>query len=249
MVHVFMAMEGDEGAGEEFGDHLAAREAREDVAVAMLEDEDALQRGALRESEMGFSVPGSAVHVNLGSRIGRVTLVTRVFPDRMLADRMFSNNDAIVAEDVNFVERGPEAGRSALAGAGVTDEQVAGTVRADDADAVELDGTLLGEAVHDQEFVEGIAERLRSVREICEALLAHLKRTLAESVIDRQSCVGIQSQHFGLEVELQLLRGSMKLPGRAGIECLLAGRGRNSISPFNTDIDVGGASVYSKRLQ
>jgi hypothetical protein len=38
----------NEGASKKFGDHLAAGEASYQVAVAVFEDEDAVQRGALR---------------------------------------------------------------------------------------------------------------------------------------------------------------------------------------------------------
>jgi len=56
------------------------------------------------------------------------------------------------------VERSPEARRRTLPCPGVADKQVARTVGTDDTDAVQLDGTLLGQAVHDQEFVERIGK-------------------------------------------------------------------------------------------
>ena len=66
MVHVLVAVEGDEAACEKFGDRLASRQAGDDVTVSVLKNENSLQRSALRKGEMRFAMPGRAVHVDLG---------------------------------------------------------------------------------------------------------------------------------------------------------------------------------------
>src|ERR1700729_3024521 len=109
MVDVFVAMERDEGAREEFGNHLAAREARDDVAVAVFKNKNSLQRGALRECEASFTMPRSAVHEDLLGVVAGLEF----------ASRAFTNNDAVVAEDFNFVERSPKASGRALPCSGV----------------------------------------------------------------------------------------------------------------------------------
>jgi len=65
VVYVFVAVEGYEGAGKEFGNHLASREAGEDVTVAVFENKNSFQRSALGKSEMGFAMPRRAIHVDL----------------------------------------------------------------------------------------------------------------------------------------------------------------------------------------
>jgi len=146
VLDVFVTMERDKSAGEKFADGLARGEARDEVAVAVLQHKDALQRGALRESEASLAVPRRAVHKNLPG----------IVAGTKFAGGTFTDNDAVVTEDVNFVQRSPEAGGGALPCSRVADEQVGRAVWAGDADTVELDSALLREAVHDQEFVERV---------------------------------------------------------------------------------------------
>src|SRR5580698_8697754 len=92
------------------------------------------------------------------------------------AERSFAYDDPVVAEDLYLVERSPQARRRTLPCSGVAYEQVARTTGADDADAVQFDGALLREAVHDQEFVEGVAQGLGHVAKPRETLFIHLER-------------------------------------------------------------------------
>ena len=64
-----------------------------------------------------------------------------------------ADDDAVVAQNLDVFALGPETGGRTLSRSGVTHEQIANAVRPDDARTMELDCFLLGEAVHDQEFV------------------------------------------------------------------------------------------------
>src|SRR6266852_3376095 len=55
VVHILVAVKRHKASCKEFRDHLAAGQPREHVAVPVLQNEDALQRGALGQGEMGFA--------------------------------------------------------------------------------------------------------------------------------------------------------------------------------------------------
>src|SRR6266481_521876 len=87
VVHILVAVKRHKAAGKQFRNHLAAGQPREHVAVAVFENEDALERGALGKGEMGLAVPGCAVHENLGRNAAMVIVVNFVF----------TNDDAVIA--------------------------------------------------------------------------------------------------------------------------------------------------------
>jgi hypothetical protein len=111
VLDVLVAMKGHKGAREKFADGLAAREARDHVALAVFEDEDARERGAVGRGEHGFAVPGRAVHAHSGRAGGTVAAI------------VIADDDAVVAEHFDFFAGGPEARGRALARAGVADEE------------------------------------------------------------------------------------------------------------------------------
>lgn len=93
VVDIFVTVEGDEGAGEKFSDGLAGGEAGNSIAVAVFEDENTLQWGALRQSETSLTMPRGAVHENLPGIVAG--------PE--FASRAFTNDYAVVAKDFDFV--------------------------------------------------------------------------------------------------------------------------------------------------
>src|SRR5580700_9832797 len=113
---------------------------------------------------MGFTVPRGSVHEDLG----------RIVTTHVFAGLVFTNDDAVIAENFYIMERGPEPRRRALACPGVADKQVAGALGPNDADAVELDRALLREAVHDQELVERVLQGVWGDGDVGKKLLAHL---------------------------------------------------------------------------
>lgn len=125
-------MERHKGTRKKFSYRLAAGEARDHVAVAVFEDEDARERGAVGRGKHGLTMPGRTVHAHSG-RAGRA-----------VAAIVETNDDAVVAENLDFFAGGPETRGRALACAGVADEEIGYAVATDYAGAVELDGSLLG---------------------------------------------------------------------------------------------------------
>ena len=57
-----MAMERHKATRKKFGDHLAAVQARNNVACSVFKNEYSLQRSVLRQSKMGFSMPRRSEH-------------------------------------------------------------------------------------------------------------------------------------------------------------------------------------------
>lgn len=178
-----MPVKRDKAAREKFSYDLAGRETREHIAVAMLENENSLQDGAVGRREAALTVPGRAVYENLAS--------------------VLANDDAVVAENFYVVLRSPQASRCALARAGVPHEQVAGTIRANDAHAMELDAALLGETVHDQQFVEGVLEGISCGSIRTKTVFTHLQCCPAEAAIRQKSLVWPNSQTRCSKIKLK----------------------------------------------
>src|SRR5216683_4622606 len=111
VVHILVAMKRHKAARKEFRDHLAAGQAREHVAVSVFQNKNSLQRSALRQGEMRLAMPRGAVHEDF-SRVDAARIFSLVF----------TNNDAVIAEDFYVVERGPQTRRRALPCSGVADE-------------------------------------------------------------------------------------------------------------------------------
>src|SRR5579862_1013655 len=107
-------MKRDKSAGKQLGHRLTLAQPREHIAFAVLENEDAAQRSALRQSEAAFPVPRRSVHINL----------TRIIARLKVACRAGAHNDAVIAENSHVVERSPQARGRALARAGMPDEQI-----------------------------------------------------------------------------------------------------------------------------
>lgn len=208
MVKILMTMKRDKAAGEKLGDGLAFGETPDHIAATVFEDEDTLQRGAIGQGETGVSMPRCAVHEDLRG----------IIAGPKFASRTFADDDAVVAEDFDFLERSPEASGRALPCSGVADEQIACAIWSDDADTVQLDGLFLGEAVHDEQFVEGVAEGI-SIGNLVEVLRAHQQACVTVMLIYEQSFVRLIGGNGVAKIELQLSAVYFTdFPGCAGIE-------------------------------
>jgi len=93
-------------------DRLAFGQAREHVALAMFENENALQRRALRESEVGFAVPRVPYMKICVAFSLALILSTIIFANRMLAD-----DNTVIAQNFDLVQRSPETCCCAFASA------------------------------------------------------------------------------------------------------------------------------------
>jgi hypothetical protein len=125
------------------------------------------------------------------------------------------NYNAVVAQDLDVFTLGPEPRRRTLPRPGMPDKQIPSPIGPDDAAAVQFDRSLLREAMHDQEFVEGILKGKYRVAHACEIRFVHLDGCPAELAIHDQSFVRMRSQHRSAEVKLEFCSTLVQLPERA----------------------------------
>ena len=71
----------------------------------------------------------------------------------------------------------------------MSDKQIGDSIRTYNPAPVEFNGFLLGEAVHDEEFIKGIAERACEMRKRLEMRRAHFYGRPLKAVIYEQSLV------------------------------------------------------------
>jgi hypothetical protein len=167
----------------------------------------------------------------------------RIVAGPKLANGTFTNNDAVVAEDFDFVQRSPKAGGGALPCSGVADEQVGCAVGAGDADAVELDGALLGEAMHDQEFVERIGKRRYVISKLREEVRIELEcRTLKGTIHEEPLGRGLISERVA-KVKAKLLTAIAQAPSGPRVEKGRLVAGRNGWKPLHLNVYVGTTCV------
>src|SRR3979490_1616192 len=105
---------------------------------------------------------------------------------------MSSEYDAVVAENRHAGKLVPEASRGALACPGMTQEEISVAFGIADACSVNLDAAdiLEAEAMHDEEFVQGIVERAagHGIRKIFPI---EQETCAAEFPVDVQALVGL----------------------------------------------------------
>src|ERR1700678_3156010 len=137
------------------------------------------------------------------------------------------------------MQRRPQLRRRALPCPGMPNKQVARTIRADNADPVQLDGSLLREAMHDEQLVERVAQGFDCGGEPGETLSIHLECRTSKVGVYQQSLKWPISKHGGVEVELKPCFIFIQLPGGSGIEDLTT-RCRNKMGcPLDLDANVG----------
>src|ERR1700731_4841700 len=151
-------MKRNEAACKQFRDHLAPGQARDHIAAPVFQNEYPLQRSTIRQSESSLAMPRRSVHEDLGRVFAQLVFTKLVVADILITNPMFTDNDAIVAQDSYVVVRGPQTRCRALARPGVADKQVAGAVGAYDADSVQLNRFLLREPVHNQQLIQRILQ-------------------------------------------------------------------------------------------
>src|SRR5215468_10133727 len=88
-----------------------------------------------------------------------------------------SHDNSVITQYFDILNRSPQTSTCTLPCPGMPDEQIRIPICADNPSTVQFDRLLLREAVHNQEFVEGILERFCIPREIQERLTIHLQRS------------------------------------------------------------------------
>src|ERR1700704_6479102 len=99
----------------------------------MFQNEYPFERSAVRRSESSLAMPRRSVHEDLARGFAQLVFTKLVVADILITNPMFTDNDAIVAQDLHVVVRSPHTRCRALARPGMSDKQVAGAVGAYDA--------------------------------------------------------------------------------------------------------------------
>ncbi len=159
--------------------------------MPMLQNEDSLQGSAPRQSESRLPVPRRPVHEDS----------VRILAYLVFTNPIFTNNDAVVAQDFYTVERAPQTCRRTLACSGMADEQVAPAVGPHDANSVQLDRLLLREPVHDQQLIQRIFQGGRHTHHAHKGVFVHLQSCLGKSSVYQQPFVGQSPERWSKEVE------------------------------------------------
>jgi len=84
----------------------------------------------------------------------------------------------------------------------MSNEKIGLTIRPNDSGTMEFDGLLLRKAMHDQEFIEGIFQRIGFARAILKRFSAHLQSRFAKAPVDTEPFVGFAAQSRRIEVKL-----------------------------------------------
>src|SRR5579883_3110930 len=129
---------GEKSAREEFGGGLRLRDGNDPMRWSLLQEENGGERSTGRRRNAGVAVPGRAVHA--------------------IACRLMTKNDAVGAEKACGRLADPEARGGAFAGAGMAEEEITAGILIDEAEGVEFDAFAESEAMHEDEFVDGILE-------------------------------------------------------------------------------------------
>src|SRR5271156_292889 len=199
-------------------------------------------------------MPGSAVHSHAGwtDRTGgtgaAIAVADIILSNFILSNLILSNYDAVVAEHFDFFAGGPEARGRALACAGVAYEEIAHAIGPDDSGAMQLNGTLLGEAVHDEEFVEGIRKWRLQINSTGKALLVHFDRCPVKLSVDEHSLISLLPQNRGAEVELEPGRSVLvQPPSRSRIKKSPSGHLCELSYPLDSNANISGPRLPPKQ--
>src|SRR5208337_2842140 len=133
----------EEGAGKELGRGLGRSNRQNLMSWGLLQKIDGGERGAACGGHASVSMPGRTVHPVIAI--------------------VLAQNSAIVAEHAHAGLPHPQAGGGAFAGAGVAEEEVAAAILVGQAERVEFDAFTERQAVHEDQFVDGILERKERV--------------------------------------------------------------------------------------
>jgi len=123
----------------------------------------------------------------------------------------------------------------------MSDKQIANAIGSHDAATMEFNRLLLREPVHNEEFIEGIAQRGWNLFLTDQALLTHLNDTVPKAAVHKKSLVWSTPEQRSGEVKTVSVTLSVKTPRRTRIEETRSPFGRKSGYPFNLQSEVEGA--------
>src|SRR5262249_16356861 len=154
--------------------------------MALLKNHNPLQRGAVRRGKHGLAMPGRPIHANptrtvilsgakdpasACSAVGLNGSFEICFSVRGF---IAPQNAPIVAQNLHILARSPQPRSRALPRSRMPNKEIANPVRPHDPAAMDFNGFLLREAMHDEEFVEGILKWISGIAALDEELLIHL---------------------------------------------------------------------------
>src|ERR1017187_722792 len=114
---------------------------------------------------------------------------------------------------------------------------------------MQLNRLLLRKPVHDQEFVEGITQRLHFGGKVHKALFVHLQSCIAKLGIDQQPLEGGLPENGGVKVKLKSVRTFRQRPSRSRIEDLPSKCRSKTADSIYPNINIGNTRFDTKRFQ
>jgi hypothetical protein len=115
------------------------------------------------------------------------------------------HNNPIVAQDFNVFALSPQSRCRALSRPRMSYKQIPRPIRPHDPAPMQLNRFLLREAVHDEEFVEGIAKWRHPPLKIRETLFIHLEGSVAKCMIYQQSFERAFAKWRKVEIKLEAI--------------------------------------------
>src|SRR5215469_16430186 len=241
----------------------------------MLQHKNSGQDRAIRGHVHSFAVPGSAVHTHLVFLVLPSTLPLVILsgvtgrqsrgvteskdpytlswfvpwigplPTRLVP----AHDNPVIAQYFDILNRSPQASTCTLSCHGMPDEQIRIAICADNPSTVQFDRLLLREAVHKQQFVEGILERFCIPREIQERLPIHLQRSRIKTVIYAEPLVGLTPKPWRYEIKLETVFGLKGFPSGSRVKHRKPWFTVEHIGPSHAHPEVGRCILHPKRLQ
>jgi hypothetical protein len=135
-----LAVKGWEATRKQLSHCSRLGKSQEFVSVAVLQHEDSGNTRFFGSSKTRLSVPGRSMH-----------------PDII---RLLAQNNAVIAQNARSSKRAPEAGCRALSSTRVAEKKMTACAVIDQATTMDLDSSVPGQPVGDQQLVQWIFERI-----------------------------------------------------------------------------------------
>jgi hypothetical protein len=149
------------------------------------------------------------------------------------------HNNPVITQNLNRFALRPKPRSRTLPRPRVPHKQIAHAVSPDNAGAVQLDGSLLREAMHDEEFIEGIRQRRQQESHFLSNFATQLQPSLREASINEKSLVRPAFQSRSVKVKAEAISVLVQSPGASGVKNLAGRKRGQQVCQFHLNGNVG----------